>query len=47
MQWREFWFYETPFPVALVGYYFLEKRWLANYRNVPTIMVSNDEESIW
>ncbi len=38
---REFWFYETPFPVNLIGYYILEKRWLKNYVNIPTITVSN------
>jgi len=38
---REFWFYETPFPVSLIGYYILEKRWLKNYVKVPTITVSN------
>ncbi|MEM3389899.1 MAG: glycosyltransferase family 4 protein [Thermoproteota archaeon] len=37
---REYWFYETPFPVSYVGYYFLENRWLRNYVNVPTITVS-------
>jgi glycosyltransferase involved in cell wall biosynthesis len=37
---REFWFYETPFPVNLMGYLFLEKHWLRRYRNVPTITVS-------
>jgi len=37
---REFWFYETPLPVALVGYFFFEKRWLRNYIHVPTITVS-------
>ena len=38
---REFWFYETPFPVNLIGYYILEKRWLKNYVDIPTITVSN------
>lgn len=37
---REYWFYETPFPVSYVGYYFLEKRWLRNYVDVPTVTVS-------
>ncbi|MBO3755312.1 MAG: glycosyltransferase family 4 protein, partial [Candidatus Brockarchaeota archaeon] len=37
---REYWFYETPFPVSYVGYYFLENRWLRNYANVPTVTVS-------
>jgi len=37
---REYWFYETPFPVSYVGYYFLENRWLRNYVDVPTVTVS-------
>jgi len=37
---REYWFYETPFPVSYIGYYFLEKRWLKNYVDVPTVTVS-------
>jgi glycosyltransferase involved in cell wall biosynthesis len=37
---REFWFYETKFPINVIGYYFLEKYWLAKYRNSPTITVS-------
>ena len=37
---REYWFYETPFPVNYVGYYFLENRWLKNYRNQLTVTVS-------
>jgi glycosyltransferase involved in cell wall biosynthesis len=38
---REIWFYETRFPVNLLGYYVLEPVWLRGYRNVPTITVSN------
>jgi glycosyltransferase involved in cell wall biosynthesis len=37
---REFWFYETGFPINYIGYYFLENRWLRNYINIPTITVS-------
>jgi len=37
---REYWFYETPFPLNLVGYYFLEGRWLKKYVDLPTITVS-------
>lgn len=37
---REYWFYETTFPISYIGYYFLEKRWLRNYVDVPTITVS-------
>ena len=37
---REYWFYETPFPISYIGYYILEKRWLKNYKTIPTITVS-------
>lgn len=37
---REYWFYETPFPLSYFGYYFLENRWLKNYVNMPTFTVS-------
>lgn len=38
---REGWFYETPFPLNYIGYHYLEKRWLSNYKDVPCITVSN------
>jgi len=38
---REFWFYETKFPINIIGFYILEKYWLRKYRNIPTITVSN------
>jgi len=37
---KEYWFYETPFPLSYIGYYFLENRWLRGYVNIPTITVS-------
>jgi glycosyltransferase involved in cell wall biosynthesis len=37
---REYWFYETPFPVSYLGYYLLEDRWLREYVDVPTVTVS-------
>jgi len=37
---KEYWFYETPFPINYIGYYFLEKRWLREYIDVPTVTVS-------
>jgi len=37
---REYWFYETPFPISYIGYYFLEKRWLRDYVDVLTVTVS-------
>jgi glycosyltransferase involved in cell wall biosynthesis len=42
---REFWFYETSFPINFAGYYFFEKYWLSNYRNIPTITVSNSTKN--
>ncbi len=38
---REFWSYETVFPVLIIGRYFLEDRWLRKYSSVPTVTVSN------
>lgn len=38
---REFWFYETRFPINVLGYLFLERYWLQKYRNIPTIAISN------
>lgn len=37
---REYWLYETPFPISYLGYYFLEERWLKNYRKTSTVTVS-------
>jgi len=37
---REYWFYETLFPISYIGYHFLEGRWLRNYVDVPTVTVS-------
>jgi glycosyltransferase involved in cell wall biosynthesis len=37
---REYWFYETSFPVNYFGYYFFENRWLKNYIDTPTVTVS-------
>ncbi|MST31741.1 glycosyltransferase [Acidimicrobiaceae bacterium USS-CC1] len=37
---REVWRYEMPLPLALVGRYWLEPRWLAAYRDTLTITVS-------
>jgi len=38
---REYWFYETAFPISLLGYYFLEERWLKNYARILTVTVSD------
>ncbi len=37
---REYWFYETSFPINYLGYYYLENRWLKNYTDIPTFTVS-------
>jgi len=42
---REYWFYETSFPIDYLGYYLLEKRWLRNYRSIPTVTVSESSRS--
>jgi glycosyltransferase involved in cell wall biosynthesis len=41
---REFWFYETRFPINMLGYFFLENYWLKKYRNIPTITVSKSSQ---
>ena len=38
---REIWKYETPWPVAVIGRYILEPRWLHLYREVPVATVSD------
>jgi glycosyltransferase involved in cell wall biosynthesis len=37
---REVWFRETPLPVAVVGRYVLEPRWLRAYRRTPVLSAS-------
>jgi glycosyltransferase involved in cell wall biosynthesis len=37
---REIWFYEMPLPIALLGRYVLEPRWLRAYRDVPAMTIS-------
>jgi len=41
---REFWFYETFFPLNYIGYYFLERRWLSYYQEIPTITISDSSK---
>ena len=41
---REYWFYETPFPVSYLGYHFLENRWLKQYVDVATVTVSESTQ---
>jgi glycosyltransferase involved in cell wall biosynthesis len=38
---KEFWYYETPFPINYIGDHFLEKHWLKSYVDIPTVTVSN------
>jgi glycosyltransferase involved in cell wall biosynthesis len=38
---REYWLYEMPFPLGQIGFYFLEDRWLREYKALPTLTVSN------
>lgn len=38
---REIWFYETRFPLNLIGYFGLEPFWIRQYRDQTTITVSN------
>ncbi|KJE75558.1 glycosyltransferase family 4 protein [Ferrimicrobium acidiphilum] len=37
---REIWLHETWLPVALLGRFWLERRWLASYRDTTTVTVS-------
>jgi glycosyltransferase involved in cell wall biosynthesis len=38
---RDFWFYETRFPLNYIGYYYLEKKWLSSYKDIITLTVSD------
>jgi glycosyltransferase involved in cell wall biosynthesis len=42
---REFWFYETFFPISYLGYYYLEEQWLFRYKNIPTVTISNSSRN--
>jgi glycosyltransferase involved in cell wall biosynthesis len=37
---REYWFYEMPFPISYLGYYYFENKWLKQYVDVPAVTVS-------
>ena len=37
---REIWYHETWFPLNVIGYHVLESFWLRQYREIPTITVS-------
>ena len=38
--------YELPFPINYIVYHYLVKRWLANYRDVPTMTVSASQQEL-
>jgi glycosyltransferase involved in cell wall biosynthesis len=42
---REFWFYETKFPINYIGYHYLEKKWLSKYKDITTITVSSSTKT--
>lgn len=42
---KEIWSYEMPWPVAVIGRYWLEPRWLSSYSDVPTLTVSASSEA--
>ena len=42
---REFWFYETRFPLNYIGYHYLEKKWLSQYKDITTVTVSNSTKT--
>lgn len=42
---REFWYYETSFPISYLGYHFFEDRWLKKYLNIPMVTVSNSTKN--
>jgi len=46
----EIWFYEAPFPISHLFYYYLERKWLTRYNETPTVTISKssreDLESI-
>jgi len=41
---RDIWFHETHFPLNCLCYYYLEKKWLTAYKNIPAITVSASSE---
>jgi glycosyltransferase involved in cell wall biosynthesis len=36
--------YEMPFPLNFIGRYYLEKKWLSYYKDVPTVTVSQSSK---
>jgi glycosyltransferase involved in cell wall biosynthesis len=35
---------ELPFPLSIIGRYYLEKRWLEHYKHITTITISNSSK---
>ncbi|MEM5825795.1 MAG: glycosyltransferase family 4 protein [Candidatus Aenigmatarchaeota archaeon] len=42
---REYWFYETFFPINFIGYHILENSILKKYVEIPTVTVSNSTKN--
>lgn len=38
---KEYWFYETKFPINVLGRYILENYWLKKYKYIPTVTISD------
>ena len=38
---HEEWFYETPFPLNYLCYYYLERKWLSPYKDFTTVTISD------
>lgn len=41
---RELWSYQMPFPVSMIGRYWLEPKWLRTYRDIPTVTISQSSK---
>ncbi|MHB8842647.1 MAG: glycosyltransferase, partial [Candidatus Aquicultor sp.] len=41
---RELWFYQTPFPIALMGRFIFEPFWLRRLRDLPVITISESSK---
>jgi glycosyltransferase involved in cell wall biosynthesis len=41
---KEYWFFETPFPLNYLGYHFFEERWLREYVHLHTVTVSESSK---
>jgi glycosyltransferase involved in cell wall biosynthesis len=37
--------YELPFPLSILGRYYLEKKWLSYYKDIPTVTVSESTKA--